>query len=125
MKKIINNQFFRFIVVSGINTVFGLFVFSLLIFFGLHYTIAIFFSTIIGVLFNFQTIGRLVFANHDNSLIFKFILVYCFVYLFNAIGVGMLIHFYINTYIAGAVMVVPVGIFSFLLNKKLVFNLND
>lgn len=120
-KKIINNQFFRFIIISGVNTLFGLAVFSFFIFLGFHYTIAILFSTILGVLFNFQTISRLVFSIYNSSLIVKFILVYCVVYLLNIAGVGILIYFHISAYIAGAIMVVPIGVSSFLLNKKLVF----
>jgi putative flippase GtrA len=120
--KIINNQFFRFIIISGINTLFGLAVFSLFIFMGFHYSIAILFSTILGVLFNFQTISRLVFSIYKRSLILKFILVYCVVYLLNTAGVGIFIYFHISAYIAGAIMVVPIGVSSFFLNKKLVFN---
>lgn len=122
LKKIINNQFFRFIIISGVNTLFGLAVFSFFIFLGFHYTIAILFSTILGVLFNFQTISRLVFSIYNSSLIIKFVLVYCFVYLLNTAGVGTLIYFHYSAYIAGAIMVVPIGISSFLLNKKLVFS---
>lgn len=121
-KKIINNQFFRFIVISGVNTLFGLAMFSFFIFLGLHYSIAILFSTILGVLFNFQTISRLVFSIYKSSLIVKFVLVYCLVYLLNTAGVGTLIYFHISAYTAGAIMVFPIGISSFLLNKKLVFN---
>lgn len=122
LKKIVNNQFFRFVIISGVNTLFGLAVFYFFIFLGFHYSIAILFSTILGVLFNFQTISRLVFSIYKSSLILKFILVYCVVYLINTAGVGILIYFHISAYIAGAIMVVPIGVSSFLLNKKLVFN---
>jgi putative flippase GtrA len=122
IKKIINNQFFRFIVISGVNTIFGLAMFSFFIFLGFHYPIAILFSTILGVLFNFQTISRLVFAIYKSSLIIKFVLVYCIVYLLNTAGVGIFIYFHMSAYLAGAIMVVPIGVSSFLLNKKLVFN---
>lgn len=120
-KKVINNQFFRFIIISGVNTLFGLAVFSFFIFLGFHYAIAILFSTILGVLFNFQTISRLVFSIYNSSLIIKFILVYCVVYILNTAGVGILIYFHISAYIAGTIMVIPIGVSSFLLNKKLVF----
>lgn len=120
-KKFIDNQFFRFIVISGINTLFGLAVFSIFIFLGFHYSIAILFSTVLGVLFNFQTISRLVFSIYNNLLILKFIFVYCAVYILNTAGVGMLIYFHVSAYIAGAIMVIPIGVSSFLLNKKLVF----
>jgi putative flippase GtrA len=122
LKKIINNQFFRFIFISGVNTLFGLGVFYLSIFLGLHYSLAIFFATVLGVLFNFQTISRVVFSTYQDKLLFKFILVYCGVYLLNTGGVGILIHFHLGAYWAGTIMALPVGVAAFLLNKKFVFN---
>jgi putative flippase GtrA len=122
IEKIIANRFFRFIIISGINTLFGLGVFSFFIFLGFHYSIAILFSTVLGVLFNFQTISRLVFSTYKHSLIFRFVIVYCGVYLINTLGVGTLIHFQISAYWAGIIMVIPVGVSAFILNKKFVFN---
>ncbi|MFA5871112.1 MAG: GtrA family protein [Parcubacteria group bacterium] len=119
--KLINKQFIRFIIASGANTIFGYLVFSLFIFIGFRYPIAILFATICGILFNFQTIGRFVFLNKNSTLIFRFIGVYAITYLLFTTSVGILIHFHISAYIAGAIMTLPIGITSFLLNKKLVF----
>lgn len=122
IKEAFKNQFFRFIIASGANTVFGYLAFSFFIFLGFYYPIAVLFSTAFGILFNFQTIGRFVFFSKNNMLIFRFIAVYVVTYLLFTAGVGMLIHFETSAYIAGAIMVFPIGITSFLLNKKFVFN---
>ena len=65
--------FVKFVLVGILNTAFGYLVFALLLFLGLHYTLAVILSTIAGVLFNFKTTGTLVFKNHNNKLIFKFV----------------------------------------------------
>jgi putative flippase GtrA len=120
-KETLRNQFLRFILVSGANTIFGFLVFSFFIFLKFYYPIAVLFSTICGILFNFQTIGRFVFFSKNNLLIFRFIGIYVITYLLLTIGIGILIRLHINTYISGAIMVLPIGVTSFLLNKKFVF----
>ena len=113
--------FLRFLVVGGVNTIFGYGVFSLLILLGLHYVIAALLATICGILFNFKTTGTLVFKNRDNRLIFRFFgvslitysLMIGFLKLFDMAGVIPLV--------AGAIIAVPMGVVAFLLMKKLVF----
>lgn len=120
--KAFKNQFFRFILASGANTIFGYLAFSFFIFLGFCYPIAVLFSTICGILFNFQTIGRFVFFSKNNMLIFRFVGVYVITYSLFTAGIGILIHLHISAYIAGAILVFPIGITSFLLNKKFVFS---
>ena len=55
-------KFVRFLLVGVLNTLFGYFSFATLIIIGLDYKLAALLATIIGVLFNFQTTGRLVFG---------------------------------------------------------------
>jgi len=122
IKEAFRNQFFRFILASGANTLFGYLAFSFFIFLGFYYPIAVLFSTICGIFFNFQTIGRFVFFSKNNKLIFRFIAVYVITYLLFTAGVGILIYLHLSAYVSGAIMVFPIGITSFLLNKKFVFN---
>lgn len=121
-KQLLNNQLIRFFIVGGVNTVFGYSVFAFLIYLGLHYSIAALAGTFIGVLFNFKTTGKLVFKNSDNTLIIRFFAVYGIVYLLNVTGLAFFNHIQINNYVAGAILIVPVGVIAFLLNKKFVFN---
>jgi putative flippase GtrA len=121
LKKCLKNDIVRFFLVSGLNTAFGYGLFALLIYLGLHYTLAVLISTVTGILFNFKTIGILVFKNYNNLLIFKFFGVYGITYLFNISCLAVFKYFEINIYLAGAVLLIPVGLLAFLLNKNFVF----
>lgn len=117
----LNNRFVRFLIVGGINTAFGYGVYALLIFLKFHYAVAALLATILGVLFNFKTTGTIVFNSSDNSLLFKFIGVYTIIYVVNT-GALKVFHSYdVDMYLAGAVMLLPTAVLSFLLNKKFVF----
>jgi putative flippase GtrA len=113
--------FLRFLVVGGINTVFGYSVFALFILLGLHYVLAALLGQICGILFNFKTTGTLVFKNRDNRLIFRFFGVYLITY-FLTIGLLKLFDMAgVTPLVAGAIIVLPMGLVSFLLMRKLVF----
>jgi len=113
--------FLRFLVVGGINTVFGYSVFALFILIGLHYALAALLALICGILFNFKTTGTLVFKNRDNRLIFRFFGVYSITYLLT-IGLLKVFALYgVGSLVAGAIIVLPMGIVSFSLMRKLVF----
>jgi len=122
LNKFLKNKLVRFFIVSGINTAFGYGLFALLIFLGVIYPIALFIGTIAGILFNFKTIGVLVFENPNNKLIFKFFGVYGIVYLFNLGGLTLLKHFGVDSYTGGALLLIPAGLLAFFLNKIFVFN---
>ena len=114
--------FLRFLVVGGVNTVFGYSVFALFILLGLHYVLAVLIGQVCGILFNFNTTGRIVFKNKDNRLIFRFFGVYLFTYLLN---IGLLKLFEmagVGSLVAGAIIVLPLAVVSFLLMRKFVFN---
>jgi len=121
IKKILENKLVRFFLVSGLNTVFGYGVYALLLFVKVPYPLALLTSTIVGVLFNFKTIGVIVFRNGNNKLIFKFFCVYGITYLFNLGGITLLKQIDVDTYLGGLIMLVPTGLLSFLLNKLVVF----
>jgi putative flippase GtrA len=117
----------RFLVVGGINTLFGYSVFALFILLHLHYVLAALLAQICGVLFNFKTTGFLVFKNKDNRLVFRFFGVYLFTYLLN---IGLLKLFDLNgvsnSLVAGAFIALPLALISFILNRKFVFpNLSE
>jgi len=118
----LNNKFIRFIFVGILNTIFGYSLFALFIYFNIHYSLAVFLSTLLGVLFNFKTIGNLVFKSNDNSLIFRFILVYVLIYLLNITFLWLFkINGLENMYINGLLLLVPLALISFVLNNKFVF----
>ena len=122
IQKYITAEFIRFVLVAMLNTLFGYGVYTLLVYCGMHFSLATLISTILGVLFNFKTYGILVFKNSSNKLIFRFVLVYCVVYLCNIGGIALLKTLGISSYLAGAVMLVPVGLLGFILNKIFVYS---
>ena len=140
----IENKFLRFIFVGALNTAFGYFIFLFLIWIGLHYSIALLVSQIIGVLFNYKTTGYLVFQNKTNKLIIKFFIVYGFLYLLNVLelyllnGSGLyeyllssdslkfiynlpINHNKLGDAMGQAIVLIPNAIIGFFLNKIFVF----
>lgn len=115
-------QFVRFLLVGVINTLFGYGCFALFLYVGLHYTLALFLATILGVLFNFKSIGALVFKSHDNRLIFRFIGSYIAVYFVNVVGIKAFSYFGVTPYVSGAILIFPMAILAYMLNKRFVFS---
>lgn len=116
-----DQQFHRFIVVGVLNTAVGYGLFAFFIYQGFHYTLAVLFATILGVLFNFHSIGRLVFGKHEYRLLIRFFGVYGITYILNIAFLTLFDLFSINIYLAGALLLAPMAIISFLLNKYYVF----
>ena len=114
-------KFFRFLIVGGINTLFGYGVYSLFIFLKFDYKIAALIGQVLGILFNFLTTGRIVFENTSNTLIFKFIAVYSVTYLLNIGLIKIFLLLGLNAFAAGAICLLPMAVISFILNKIFVF----
>lgn len=114
-------KFVKFLFVGALNTAFAYLIYSLLLFFNFHYALAAIASTVLGVLFNFKTTGTIVFKNSDNSLIFKFIGVYCITCSINVLCLKVFAFFDFNMYLAGALLILPIAIISYILMKKAVF----
>ena len=117
----IPRQFVHFLLVGVLNTLFGLGVYWLLVFAGLHYSLAVLLSTVLGILFNFKTYGILVFRNTSNRLFLNFFLVYTVVYFFGVGMIKLLLLAGLDKYSAGAAVTIPNALISYLLNKKFVF----
>lgn len=116
-----NNQLFRFLIVGGINTVFGYSIYSLFTFIGLHYAIAALLAQLCGILFNFNTTGKIVFNNKNSGLFFRFTVVYAITYVANVLALKWFFQINFNMYAAGAILVLPISLLSFTLNRNFVF----
>lgn len=114
-------RFVRFLLVGTLNAGFGYGWFWLLIYVGMNHRLALLFSTVIGILFNFQTTGRIVFQSNNHLHILRFILVYFVVYGVNVIGLDVLMRLGLSAYWAAAAFVLPCALLAFLLQKKYVF----
>lgn len=122
--KLWGHEFFRFLVTGGINTVFGYSVYSLLTFIGLHYTLVVLLGQISGILFNFNTTGRIVFNNTNPRLLYRFAVVYLVMYILNVFFLGLLVRINFNMYFSGAILILPMALVSLFLFKIFVFSNN-
>jgi putative flippase GtrA len=121
MRQIISTQFLKFLVVGGLNTVFGYLLFAGLIWAGLHYSVALFLATCIGVLFNFKTTGALVFKNSCHTLLVKYVALYIGIYFFN-LGLMKILHLFLNNfYVVGLLTILPCALLSYFFSKKYIF----
>jgi putative flippase GtrA len=118
--KLLNSSFAKFIYISILNTIFGLGIFYFFIFIKLPYQLASLFGTIMGVIFNYNTNKIFVFNIKNNNL-YKFILVYIFIYFFNIFNLNLLKSSNINFYYGGLILIIPSGILTYILNKNFVF----
>ena len=117
----INSTFIRYLLVGAVNTAFGYSVFALLIFIGWHYSIALFFATVAGIFFNFQTFGILVFRKRDWRLIWKFLAVYGILYGINVFLVFLVLLFLRNVYVANAIAIIFIAGLGYFLNRHFVY----
>jgi putative flippase GtrA len=116
------SRFPRFILTGVINTIFGYSCFAIFLYIGIHYSIALMLSTICGVIFNFNSIGILVFQSCDQKRIYKFVLVYFLVYIVNVSLLKVLHDLGLDPYYGGAVLILPMALLAFSLNKRYVFS---
>lgn len=116
-----NRLFIRYLFVGALNTTFGYAVFAALTYLGLHYPQALFLATVAGILFNFKTFGRLVFAQSDWRLIWRFVTVYGILYTINVGCVFVLMKYIHNVYVANAITLLFIAGLGFLLNRRFVY----
>lgn len=114
-------RFIRFLFVGAINTVFGYSVYVVLLYLGLHYSAASLLATVLGVIFNFFTTGRLVFANMDHRKFIRFCLVYALSYLINLACLAIFDAAGANMYWAGLPLILPMALLTYYLNRRFVF----
>lgn len=120
-RSLVRHPFVRFLAVGALNTLFGYGCFVLLLFVGLHYTLALLLGTMLGVLFNFKTTGTLVFGSRDNRLLARFVGTYAVIYACNVVAIGLLLRTGLSAQAAGAVLLLPMAALAFVLNRKFVF----
>ncbi len=119
--KLSGHQILRFLVVGGFNTLFSYGIYTLLIWFGLHFALATSLQLTASVFINYLTFGNLVFCNSGKGALWRFSLVCIGQYLVYTMGIWILVERELSKYFAGAIMIVPVVVLSYLLNKHFAF----
>lgn len=121
LQRLLHHQPLRFLLVGGLNTLFGYALFAALIMTGLAYPYAMLITTCLGILVNFKTTGKLVFNNSDNHLLLKFIALYICIYFFNIALIRGLDLFLSNVYISGIFSIMASAVLSYFCNKNFIF----
>lgn len=115
-------KFVKYLFVGFMNTVFSYVIYAICVTILSRPTLSLAVSYVIGILFNFQTTGRIVFKNKNNTLIFKFFLSYLTTFFINRYFLDMLVStFHVDKYLSQAILVFPIAIISFMLLKHFVF----
>ena len=114
-------QFSAFLLVGILNTLFGYSVFAVLYLVGLPYRAAIALATAAGVIFNYFTTGRFVFAGSGVGIFVRFVLAYFVICTFNIVLVDASTFWQVNTLLAQALALTVVVPLSFVINKWFVF----
>ncbi len=118
----LSKYFARFLVSGVINTAFGYCAFAFFIFIGCGDFTAPLFAEICGIIFNFNTIGGMVFGDRSKKLFLRFCLVYGIIYIFQVAGLKIFAAYGMeNRYISGFILLFPIAFLSYNLNKRLVF----
>ncbi|MDQ7062031.1 MAG: GtrA family protein [Sulfurimonas sp.] len=117
----LKKQIISFLLVGIINTIVGYSLYALFIYLGFSYILSVLFATILGVLFNFKTIGKFVFKSKSDNAILKFILVYSIVFVVNIVIIKIFKGYEFNDYLSGLFAIIPASAISFILNKYYVF----
>ncbi len=115
-------RFVKFLFVGLLNTAFGYVMYALFTRLGLPDFLAVLFSTIIGVMFNFKTTGALVFKNQSNRLILRFFGVYAVYYVIDIICLRLIHHWIPNAYLSQFILVFPLALVSYTLLRIFVFD---
>lgn len=111
----------RFVLVGGLNTLFGYSLFASLYLLSHHRQASLIASTIIGVLFNYFTTGRLVFANRGYRMLLPFILTYAVVLAANMAGLEIAARTGVPTLLAQAIALPFMVVLSYVLNRYVIF----
>lgn len=114
-------RFARFLVIGALNALFGYAAFYMTQALCDKATLSVVVSTILGVLFNFQSTGKVVFGSREPRLLLRFVLVYAFLMLCNIALLRLLALFGLSAALGQAALLLPLALLSYLLNREFVF----
>ncbi|MGO9392008.1 GtrA family protein [Rhodoblastus sp.] len=111
----------RFIIVGAINTLFGYGLFFIFVVSGMSAALALAAATVAGVVFNYFTIGAVVFSQSNPRRFWRFAMVYSVIYAANATALECLRTRGV-TPIAAQAALLPVFVgLAYVFNRALVF----
>jgi putative flippase GtrA len=120
-RRLLHSTLVRFIAVGVLNTAFSYALYAGLVLSHIDYRLALTICSVVTIIWNFNTTGRLVFGNRRKALIFKFVGGYGLIYLVNLGLVIMLARFGVGELARQAVALPVIVACSFALNRGWVF----
>lgn len=114
--------FAKFIVVGGLNSFFGLGIYSLIALTNLPTWMALTAANLAGLVFNFFTTGKLVFRDISAARIPRFIICYGIIFVLHLELIEWLSPVSGGRICAMAIMVLPMALLSYLIQSRFVFN---
>lgn len=117
-----SNRFVRFLFVGGLNTLFGLAVFSLFALTELPTWVVLILANIAAIAFNFFTTGGIVFRDMRLNRLPKFLICYGIIFLIYWILIEWLSPIIGGRVWAMSVIVIPMAVLTYLIQSWFVFN---
>lgn len=101
----------KFLGTGVLNTVFGYAIYAALLFIGVPYLVALFVATVVGVIFNYFSFGRMVFHGYSGWFVFgKFVVAYALIYGTNAAILRVLTRDFLLSPYFGQVICIPISV---------------
>ena len=114
-------RFRRFLIVGAINTIFGYGVFYLMLLATHGPSLSVAIAAVAGALFNFLSIGRVVFLSTDKRLLWRFAVVYAAIYIVDILALRLLQACDWPAAFGQALLLPLIALLSFFLNRAFVF----
>lgn len=124
MPSIMSIRFVRFLVVGGINTLFGLAAYSLLALSDLSTWLVLIVSNLAGMVFNFITTGGLVFRDLNLARLPRFLFCYVLIFLIYLVLINWLSPVTGGRIWAMAIIVLPMAALTYLMQSWFVFSVS-
>ena len=121
LQRLANARFLRFVLVGGLNTALNYGVYSLLLFVGAGHVAAATLSFVLGLVVSFKTQGRLVFESRGNRGFAAFLASWLCIYVVYVAALDLMVGAGIDPYVAGALLLAPVVILSYVVLRFVVF----
>jgi putative flippase GtrA len=119
---VFSHTLFRFLIAGGVNTLFGLTVYSAFaLIHALPTWVVLVITTVLGIIFNFLTTGGLVFRDMGLARIPRFVLCYAVMTPLYAVLIDRLAPFTGGRICAMAIVVIPMTVLNYLLQSRFVF----
>jgi putative flippase GtrA len=121
MPIIISIRFMRFLLIGGLNTLFGFAVYSLLALSDLSTWMILIASNLAGLAFNFVTTGGLVFRDMSLARVPRFLVCYGVIFVIYLVIIELLSPFTDGRILAMTIIVLPMAALTYLIQARFVF----